>query len=42
MAVTPALVDVKLLDTVNVGTGTVDELGAADEAGGIWAGHKLH
>jgi len=41
LAVTPALVELKLLETVNVGTGMVDEL-PASEAGGISAGHKLH
>lgn len=41
VAVTPALVEVTLLDAAKVGTGTVDELPAA-EAGGISAGHRLH
>jgi hypothetical protein len=41
VAVTPALVELKLLDTVKVGTGTVDDLPWA-EAGGISAGHRLH
>ncbi|KAL5385280.1 hypothetical protein PMIN06_004565 [Paraphaeosphaeria minitans] len=43
VAVTPALVDPKVLDAAKVGTGTVeeDELPAA-EAGGISAGQRLH
>jgi hypothetical protein len=41
VAVTPALVELRLLDTVKVGTGTVDGL-PWEDAGGISAGHRLH